>query len=146
MKKQTDTANFPYIEQRESNDCGIAALCMLTRLPYSKVRRAVLAVRDKPFDGTTGDAAVAAGKLLGVSIQVLPNECTSKKSPCILIVPAADYATSKDLHAVFWTGSTLYDPSPYLQVQSHEVSKHGVTAKALGPSALLCPRKALYAF
>lgn len=115
-KKQTDT----YIEQRYSNDCGIAALAMLYRQPYERICRLVLKAEPGAFDGTRFDHARAVGKSLrsacgmwGANPDSRPEVIKRLKGrAAVLIVPAKDHRISGDWHAVYWTGKEILDPSP----------------------------------
>lgn len=129
MKNKTDTR---LIEQRFDNDCGIAALAMLVGISYEHSSDLVLKAGRKPFDGTTSDHARRLGRAVGQPLKVwyvsAKNRETVlqrlKKRPAVLVVPAQDYASSGDWHALYWTGSRVLDPSP--------VRKYGARgAKAL---------------
>lgn len=108
------------VEQKQSNDCGIAALAMLFDSPYSLVRNLVLQSSQEPFDGTTDDMAVTVGALLGSPVLVQRVKAqnrdkvaqTLRGRSAVLIVPAQDHKVSGDWHAVYWTGYAVLDPSP----------------------------------
>lgn len=118
MKKQTDTT---YIQQRLSNDCGIAALAMLYNIPYSAASKLVRNAESGVFDGTTIDHARAVGLAMADPCRVW--YCTPDNRAivteklvgrqAILVVPAKDFKVSGDWHALYWTGKHVLDPSPY---------------------------------
>jgi hypothetical protein len=117
LKKKTDTR---LIEQKQSNDCGMAALAMLYEIPYSTARALVLQAEKGKFDGTTIDHARNVGEAMADPVKVW--YCTDESRPdvalrllgrqAILVVPAADHKVSGDWHALYWTGRYVLDPSP----------------------------------
>lgn len=116
-KKQTDT---DYIEQRYSNDCGIAALAMLYDMPYEVICRLVLKAERGQFDGTTIDHARFVGVQMNDPCRVWYSTPDTRPllvgrlygRQAILIVPAKDHRISGDWHALYWTGREVLDPSP----------------------------------
>lgn len=117
-KKKTDTR---YVQQRLSNDCGMAALAMLYEIPYSTARELVLAAEPGIFDGTTIDHARSVGLAMADPARVW--YCTPDNRDllisrlagrqAILVVPAKDFKVSGDYHALYWTGKYVLDPSPH---------------------------------
>ena len=108
------------IQQRQSNDCGIAALAMLFDTPYNLMRNLVLQAETGKFDGTTADHARSVGLAFGdpVRLWLCSDESRAdivsrlKGRPAVLVVPAKDHKESGDWHAVYWTGKEVLDPSP----------------------------------
>jgi len=118
LKNKTDTR---YVQQRGTNDCGIAALAMLYEIPYHTSRDLVLAAETGIFDGTTIDHARVVGTAMADPCRVW--YCTAanrdllierlRGRQAILVVPAKDFKVSGDYHALYWTGKYVLDPSPY---------------------------------
>lgn len=116
MKKKTDTR---LIEQKQSNDCGIAALAMLYEIPYSTARVLVLEAEKGKFDGTTIDHARCVGEAMSDPCRIWYANPDNRDDlvtrlrdhQAILVVPAQD--KSGDFHAVYWTGRIVLDPSPH---------------------------------
>lgn len=117
MKNKTDTR---CIEQRESNDCGMAALAMLYGIPYSAARALVLAAEEGVFDGTTIDHARSIGQAMADPVRVWYCHPANRDTlvrrlndrPAILVVPSRDHKATGDWHALYWTGKYILDPSP----------------------------------
>lgn len=108
------------IEQKQSNDCGIAALAMLSGKPYTTVRRAVLSFNKGKFIGTDGVTAQKAMSSLGQGLRLRAVSAQNLEStrlylkgrPAVLIVPENVHPASGEFHAVYWTGREVLDPSP----------------------------------
>lgn len=121
MKKKRN--RYTPIDQRGSNDCGIAALAMLLGISYQEVHQAVLDTCVSPFNGMPYSLASASVQALGerlINTRVTPEsrqDCAAALigTPCVLVVPAKDPAPdgSQEWHAVFWSGGEVYDPSPH---------------------------------
>lgn len=105
------------IQQKLSDDCGVAALAMLYDTSYTSMRKTIMSSR-KGWDGTTIDHARYAGALFSDPVRLWlvnadnrhQHTLNLKGRPAVLVVPAKD--KSGDWHAVYWDGRTLYDPSP----------------------------------
>lgn len=135
------TREFTCIEQKNSNDCAIAALAMLTDIPYSTVRKTILKLHPKnsAFEGVEFALAYKAMKALGVKLRCVNlDKCLDKglfcnNQPGVLIVPCRDPSFRHGWHAVYWTGKRLYDPSP-----TKKYGKDGKTAIKLASDVWQC--------
>lgn len=104
--------------QRQDDDCGIAALAMLLQIPYSRVRKAAIALGHTVSNGCTTDDFKRISASLGASLKVWhigPKNYAQtvgrlENKPAILIVPAI--GSPGDWHAVYWTGAVCLDPDP----------------------------------
>lgn len=112
-----------HIIQKNGSDCGIAALAMLFDTSYASMKRLVMAYCSKhrhKFDGTTEDMDKAVALKMGAEIRVwyftddnrdeLAYRLQGRRA--ILVVPAKGYPDGTELHAVYWDGRALFDPSP----------------------------------
>lgn len=110
------------IPQRHGNDCGIAAIAMLTDTSYYAVNRITKGIcrdRKERFDGMPSSLAREVVHRLGDDLRV--QACTAdtrthlsdrlKARQAILVVPALGYPHGTEWHAVYWDGKTLFDPA-----------------------------------
>lgn len=119
--KEPDLKN-KLIPQRTSNDCGIAAIAMLTDTSWYAVNRITKGIcreRKTRFDGMPSSLARDVVHRLGDELRVWA--CTADTRPslharingrqAILVVPALGYPYGTEWHAVYWDGKTLFDPA-----------------------------------
>lgn len=126
------------ILQRTNNDCGIASLANLFEVSYSDVKALVYEAQDlrgAPFDGTDSDHAAYVGLALDNPIRVwrVGDKGRPAKSSkllgrrAVLVVPACYY--KDELHAVYWDGRRLHDPSgPYTAINPWSYGLRGTKA------------------
>jgi hypothetical protein len=126
---------FQFLHQRGPNDCFIAAIVMLTGLPYEQVHDTAIDCGSYVPDKGTGDGGKILQRLgyrqenmalseknfgpyrglfrslwvpFGVSPDLMRFYCWGR--PAIFSVPSLNIEGGT--HAVFYTGSEVWDPNP----------------------------------
>lgn len=127
------------IRQKQSSDCGVACLAMLLELPYKTVKEAAYALKRKQgysgrsFPGLSYNDDKELTAMFGECMKIWWVGKKSRKAvikrlqgrKAILCVPGMNQRKPEELHAVYWDGDHLYDPTPgrgYIKDGAHAFS------------------------
>ncbi len=95
------------IKQRHHGDCAIAAIAMFVGVSYEDVEKKLSKV--ELYAGLTEEREVEVIGSFGIRVELRMNETWDPSEPAVLSVPSLNLDST--LHAVYWDGSRIYDPS-----------------------------------